>query len=106
MEIRDGPEGPDGPVLYISYCARHARPQPHLSGEPLVHAPPCLLLHVSGIQLFVQPGIQLFVQPNSCRKVGTPAYCCGASPLGRAGPSWRCGFPGEGPGQSWHRSEV
>lgn len=39
MEIRDGPEGPDGPVLYISYCARHARPQPHLSGERLATAP-------------------------------------------------------------------
>ena len=34
MEIRDGPEGPDGPVQYLSYCARHARPQPHLSGKP------------------------------------------------------------------------
>lgn len=48
MEIRDGPEGPDGPVLYTSYCARHACPQPHLSGQRPAPAPPCLLPRVRG----------------------------------------------------------
>lgn len=32
MEIRDGPGGEDSPMVFLSYCARHAKPQPHLSG--------------------------------------------------------------------------
>lgn len=36
METRDGPEGPDGPVQFISYCSRHSKPQPQPSGARLV----------------------------------------------------------------------
>ena len=32
MEIRDGPGGEDSPMIFRSYCARHAKPQPHMSG--------------------------------------------------------------------------
>lgn len=32
MEIQDGPEGLDAPVRYLSFCARHAKPQPNQSG--------------------------------------------------------------------------
>ena len=31
MEYRDHD---DRPVQYVSYCARHAKPQPHLAGAP------------------------------------------------------------------------
>ncbi len=32
MEIKDGPRGPDGPVVCTSYCGKHSVPQPQLAG--------------------------------------------------------------------------
>lgn len=60
MEIRDGPEGPDGPIQLISYCPKHCTPQPQLSGEEGCAAPrssPALLAaqHGQGQQCHEQP---------------------------------------------------
>ena len=37
MEMKDGPQGPAGPLDLITYCPRHATSHPELSGIKLAY---------------------------------------------------------------------